>query len=158
VAGSMPTSKWVSYLHDEFRTMRYAPIAFITGQAGKNVKALLNHAQMLFKQSQERVSTAHINRVLREALQRSPPPLHENHRPKIYYATQVGTQPPTIVMFCNDPNSLDETYRRYLLGVFRDNLPFSEVPIKLYLRRRESGDQRDDVESETPARGVAEER
>jgi GTP-binding protein len=156
VAGSMPTSKWVSYLHDEFRTMRYVPIAFITGQAGKNVKALLNHAQMLFKQSQERVSTAQINRVLREALQRTPPPLHENHRPKIYYATQVGTQPPTIVMFCNDPQSLDETYRRYLLGVFRDNLPFSEIPIKLYLRRRESGDQRDDVEAETRTRDAVE--
>ncbi len=157
VAGSMPTSKWVSYLHDEFRTMRYVPIAFITGQAGKNVKALLNHAQMLFKQCQERVTTAHLNRVLREALQRTPPPLHENHRPKIYYATQVGTQPPTIVMFCNDPQSLDETYRRYLLGVFRDNLPFSEVPIKLYLRRRESGDQRDDLENEPRARDAVEE-
>ncbi len=41
VADSMLTEKWVSYLHDTFRTMRYVPIAFITGQTGKNVKALL---------------------------------------------------------------------------------------------------------------------
>ena len=46
-AGSMPTEKWVTYMHDSFRTMWYVPIAFITGQTGKNVKALLNHAQML---------------------------------------------------------------------------------------------------------------
>ena len=51
MAGSMPTEKWVTYLHDTFRTMWYVPIAFITGQTGKNVKALLNHAQMLFKQA-----------------------------------------------------------------------------------------------------------
>src|SRR3972149_6482313 len=51
---TMPTEKWVRYLHDSFPTMRYAPIAFITGQTGKNVKALLNHAQMLFKQSRGR--------------------------------------------------------------------------------------------------------
>ena len=51
VVKSMPTEKWVRYLHDTFRTMRYAPIAFITGETGKNVKALLNHGQMLFKQS-----------------------------------------------------------------------------------------------------------
>lgn len=158
VAGSMPTSKWVSYLHDEFRTMRYAPIAFITGQTGKNVKALLNHAQMLYKQTRERVATAELNRTLREALERNPPPLYQNRRPKIYYATQVGTQPPTIVMFCNEPQALDETYRRYLLGVFRERLPFSEVPIKLYLRRREASDKRDEVEPETPARDGVEGR
>jgi GTPase len=150
MAGSMPTSKWVSYLHDSFRSMRYVPIAFVTGQTGKNVKALLNHAQMLFKQSLLRATTGELNRVIREALAQNPPPLHENKRPKIYYATQVGTQPPTIVMFCNDPQSLDATYRRYLLGFFRQRLPFTEVPIKLYLRRREHGDRRDEVEPERP--------
>ncbi len=150
MAGTMPTSKWVSYLHDSFRSMRYVPIAFITGQTGKNVKALLNHAQMLFKQSLLRATTGELNRVVRDALAQNPPPLHENKRPKIYYATQVGTQPPTIVMFCNDPQSLDATYRRYLLGVFRQRLAFTEVPIKLYLRRREQGDRRDEVEPHVP--------
>ena len=57
------------------------------------------------------------------------------------------SQPPTIILFCNNPQALSRTYRRYLLGVFRDQLPFSEVPIKLYLRKRESGDTRDDIES-----------
>ena len=60
MAGSMPTEKWVTYLHDTFRTMWYAPIAFITGQTGKNVKALLNHAQMLYRQARQRVATADI--------------------------------------------------------------------------------------------------
>ena len=41
LAGSMPTEKWVTYLRDTFRTMWYVPIAFITGQTGKNVKAML---------------------------------------------------------------------------------------------------------------------
>ena len=65
---TMPTGKWVRYLHDTFGTMRYVPIAFITGQTGKNVKALINHAQMLFKQSRARVSTGQLNRMLREAV------------------------------------------------------------------------------------------
>jgi GTPase len=146
MADSMLTEKWVSYLHDTFRTMRYVPIAFITGSTGKNVKALLNHAQMLFKQSRQRVTTSDLNRVVREALDRNPPPLHNNHRPRIYYGTQVSMEPPTIVLFCNEPTALDETYRRYLLGTFRESLPFGEVPIKLYLRKRIRGDQRDDVE------------
>ncbi|GAG00320.1 unnamed protein product, partial [marine sediment metagenome] len=74
-AGSMPTEKWVAYLNDTFRTMRYVPIAFVTGQSGKNVKALLNHGQMLYKQSRQRISTGVLNRVVRDALHRNPPPL-----------------------------------------------------------------------------------
>ncbi len=145
---SMPTEKWVRYLHDNFPTMRYAPIAFITGQTGKNVKALLNHAQMLFKQSRARASTGQLNRMLRDALKRSPPPAQANRTPKIFYATQVGVQPPTIVLFCSAPSAISRTYQRYLLGKFRDELDFPEVPIKLYLRRRHPADLRDEVDSQ----------
>jgi len=144
---SMPTEKWVIYLQDTFRTMTYAPIGFITGQTGKNVKALLNHSQSLFKQSRERVTTGKLNRLVAAALANNPPPVHRGRPPKIYYATQVGVQPPTIVLFCNNPSAFSQPYRRYLLKVFRDNLPFDEVPIKLYLRRREVGDGRDEVDS-----------
>jgi GTP-binding protein len=56
-------------------------------------------------------------------------------------------QPPTIVLFTSDPQSLSQTYQRYLLSVFRDNLPFSEVPIKLYLRKRAQSDQTDEIDA-----------
>jgi GTP-binding protein len=147
MAKAMPTDKWVRYLHDSFRTMRYAPIAFITGQTGKNVKALLNHGQMLFKQSRLRVPTGQLNRLLRDAVSRNPPPMHANRRPKIYYGTQVGVQPPTLVLFCSDPQGIERTYQRYLLGAVRDQLHFEEVPIKLYLRKRQQSDMRDDIAS-----------
>ena len=148
-AGGMPTEKWVTYLHDTFRTMWYVPIAFITGKTGKNVKALLNHAQMLYGQVRQRVTTGQLNRVVRAALDANPPPLFHNHRPKIYYATQVGEEPPTIVMFCNEPAAFTEPYRRYLLGALREHLPFAEVPVKLYLRKRASGDRRAEVDSDS---------
>jgi GTP-binding protein len=146
VMDSIPTEKWVHYVRDTFRTMTHVPIAFITGQTGKNVKALLNHAQMLFKQALNRETTGELNRLVRAAVEHNPPPITRGRRPKIYYATQVGVQPPTIVLFCNDPGALDQPYRRYLLGVFRDHLSFGEVPIKLYLRRRETNENRDEAE------------
>ncbi|MBN1395588.1 MAG: ribosome biogenesis GTPase Der [Pirellulales bacterium] len=148
MAATMPTEKWVIYLHDTFRTMWYAPIAFITGKTGKNVKAMLNHAQMLFKQSRHRVSTSRLNREVRAALEKNPPPPYRNRRPKIFYATQVAVQPPTVVLFCSDPKAISPQYQRYLLRVFRDNLKFAEVPIKLYLRRRSEDDDRDEIEKQ----------
>ena len=143
---TMPTEKWVIYLHDTFRTMLYAPIAFITGKTGKNVKAMLNHSRMLFRQSLHRVTTGRLNREVRAALEKNPPPLYRNRRPKIFYATQVAAQPPTVVLFCSDPKAISPQYQRYLLRVFRDGLEFGEVPIKLYLRRRAHDDQRDDLD------------
>jgi GTP-binding protein len=156
IVNTMPTEKWVRYLHDAFPSMHYLPIAFVTGQTGKNVKALLNHAQMLFKQSLSRVTTGQLNRMLRDAIRRNPPPVLKGRQPKIFYATQVGVQPPTIVVFCSAPTSISKTYQRYLLGKFRDELSFPEVPIKLYLRRRHPADVRDEVDAEfakpTPSR------
>lgn len=151
LVNSMPTEKWVRYLNDTFRTMRYAPIAFVTGQTGKNMKALLNHAQMLFKQSRQRVSTGQLNRLLRDAVQRNPPPLYQNRRPKIYYGTQVGIQPPTLVLFCNEPQAISKPYQRYLLSSVREHMHFEEVPIKLYLRRRQQSDTRNEVDVEQTA-------
>ncbi len=137
VSSEVPTGDWAQYLRDTFRTMQYMPIAFITAQTGKNVKTLCNHAQMLFKQAQHRVSTSALNDAVREILDANPPPMHNHGRPKIFYATQVDVAPPTIVLFCNNPQAFSANYRRYLLSSLRDRLPFAEVPIKLYLRRRE---------------------
>lgn len=143
--GTVPTDRWVRYLRRQFPTLAYAPIAFITGQSGKNVKALLNHSTMLFKQARERVSTGQLNRLLRAAIEAHQPPLYQNRRPKLYYATQVGTEPPTIVIMCNDPKAFANDYQRYLISVLRDHLKFGEVPIKLYLQKRSRNDEQDSI-------------
>lgn len=143
VASTMPTEKWVVYLRDTFRSLWYAPIAFITGQTGKNVKAMFNHAQMLFRQSFNRVGTSQLNKLVKMAMEQNAPPVYQNRHPKIFYATQVAVQPPTVVLFCSDPKAISPQYQRYLLRAFRESLDFGEVPIKLYLRRRDHEDPRD---------------
>ncbi|MCA9193397.1 MAG: ribosome biogenesis GTPase Der [Planctomycetales bacterium] len=145
VAGKVPTERWVRYLREHFPTMAYCPIAFVTGQTGKNMKALLNHAQMLFKQAQTRVSTASVNKLLQAATSQQQPPLYMNRRPKIYFGSQIATTPPTIIMMCNMPQGFPPSYQRYLIHTFRDNLPFGEVPIKLFLKKRESDDSHDEA-------------
>lgn len=135
----MPTGKFAAVVHDQFRSLSYVPIVFVTAKTGKNVKALFNLAQNMAKQASERVSTAQLNRVIQDAVRANAPPSRDNRPARIYYATQAGTSPPTIVLFCNSPRAFDVNYQRYLLGALRERLPFQEVPIKLYLRRsRES--------------------
>jgi GTP-binding protein len=136
-----PTGKMGNYVRATFPSLDFVPIAFITATAGKNVQAVLNLAQNLHKQASARVGTGDLNKVVRMALDASPPPLRQNRRPKVYYATQVSANPPTIVLFTNGPELFDNTYQRYLVKTFRDQLPFHDVPIKLYLRNKRRGGQ-----------------
>lgn len=147
MAEHMATERWADYIHDNFSTLWNAPIAFVTGQTGQNCKRLLNHARMLYKQSRERISTPKLNRIVKEALVKHPPPMASNKkRPKIYYAAQIGIEPPTIMLKCNNPDAFSKTYRRYLLGVLRDSLEFGEVPIRLVLEKRSSVDPNETLE------------
>lgn len=149
LAGDMTMPGWADYLFESFAHMRHVPVAFITAQTGRNVKKLINLAQSIYKQARQRVSTGELNRVVQMAVKASRPPIRQNRVPKILYATQVATEPPTIVVKCNDAGLLDESWKRYFLGVLREHLPFKEVPVKLYFRSRDSeGRDRDREEDE----------
>jgi GTPase len=149
-----PTGDMADYVRATFPSLDHVPIAFITAKSGKNVQAVLNLAQVLHKQASARVTTGELNRVLRQAIEANPPPLRQNRRAKIFYATQVAANPPTIVLFTNDPVLFDNTYLRYLLRTFRDQLPFQEVAIRMELRKRAQGqipDLEDVEEKAAPA-------
>ena len=112
------------------------------------MKTMLNHAQMLFNQSRQRVSTSQLNKLVTAALENNPPPWYHFHKVKVYYASQVNVSPPTIVLFCNMPDTFSAPYQRYLLNFLRDGLPFAEVPIRLLSHERKSADPKDENRSE----------
>jgi GTP-binding protein len=142
VEAGMTMDAWGNYIIKEFASIRHAPVAFITAKENRNVRKVVNLAQNIFKQSRERVGTGLLNRVLQGAILRNRPTVCRNKVPKIYYATQVASQPPTLVLKCNDPTLFTNSWKRYLLGVLQDALPFSEVPIKLYLRAKTDDEHR----------------
>lgn len=136
VKDRFPTEKMGTYIRSVFPMLEHVPIAFITAKKGKNVLRLLQLAIQLFKQSGTRANTGDLNRVLRQAIETKTPPIRNNRQPKIYYATQTGIHPPTIVLFTNGPELFEDTYVRYLTKTLRDAFPFSEVAIKVLLRAR----------------------
>jgi GTP-binding protein len=102
---------------------------------------------MLFKQANEKVGTPALNKMVKAAVEMQEPSMVQQKRPKIYYATQIATAPPTLLAICNFPAGFTGPYQRYLLSFLRDHLPFGEVPIKFYLQSRKRDDDRDDVKA-----------
>ena len=133
---STGTTDWAEYLFKNFTHMRHVPVCVITAKDGRNTKKLINLAQSIYKQSRFRTKTGELNKLIRAAIKNAPPPTRMNRMPRILFATQVSTEPPTIVIKCNAAELFDEDYKRYLLGVLRERLPFKEVPIKLYFRSK----------------------
>ncbi|MEY4788137.1 MAG: hypothetical protein RLZ61_355 [Planctomycetota bacterium] len=132
------TGKMAEYVRKTFPSLDFVPIAFVTAKTGKNVYPVLNLAQTLFKQACQRVSTADITNVVVQAFQDIPPPIRQNRTPRIFFASQVDANPPTVVLFTNKSDLFDPPYLRYLLKNIRDKLAFNDVPIRLVMRGKES--------------------
>ncbi len=142
VKDDMTTDKMGEYIREKFPMLDHVPIAFITAKNGKNVLRLLQLAVQLHKQAGVRVGTGDLNRTIRAAVEAAHPAMSGSKTPKIFYATQIGVHPPTIVLFTNGPELFDATYIRYLTKVLRDTFPFSEVAIKVVLRAKGEGIRR----------------
>lgn len=132
------TGKMAEYVRKTFPSLDFVPIAFTTAKTGKNIYPVLNLAQTLYKQACHRVSTADITNVVAQAFQDVPPPIRQNRTPRIFFASQVDANPPTIVLFTNKSDLFDPPYLRYLLKTVRDKLAFNDVPIRLVMRGKES--------------------
>jgi GTPase len=137
VDDSQVMEEFREYLDELLQQIDYAPIAFITAKDGKNVQAVLDEAQYLFKQANTRLTTGQLNRVVRQILQEKHPSTPSGRKARIYYATQTSVAPPTIVLFVNNPAFLDQAYLRFMTNRFRELLPYPEVPIRLIVRGRE---------------------
>lgn len=136
--GKMEMGEFAAYVARKLPGLHFAPLVFVTAKTGKNVSAAVETAQALFRQSCTRVGTPEINRVLEAAQIQFRPPVRVPGDPRIYYGTQTGVNPPTLMLFVNDPRSFREGYRRFLENRFREALPFREIPLRVVYRRRRS--------------------
>ncbi len=128
------------YLRKELKGLPFAPISFVSANEGENVKETIRLAFELFEQSNKRVSTGRLNRVLRNILSTRGPSSKLGTFAKAFYIAQVAVRPPTIVLVVNTPGLFTVNYQKFLLNRLREELELGEVPIKLLIRARKRAD------------------
>lgn len=114
----------------------WAMVAFISALERKGLDRLLVLAADAREARRRRVPTPELNALLTRALREHVPPLVRNRRFKLRYATQAGIDPPTFVLFVNDPALVHFSYRRYLERTLRDAYDFEGTALKLVFRGR----------------------
>ena len=133
-----------TYTIDEYSTLvrttlqflDYVPVIFISALTGKRVNTVLPLALQVYTERHLRASTSEINRVVASAVMQHSPPSKNGKRLRIFYATQVSTAPPIILLHINDKNLVHFSYTRYLENKIREIFKFSGTPIRLTYRER----------------------
>lgn len=136
VKNAMTTEEYADYLYRAMPGLRFAPVAFTTATESRNLQATIDLAQHLFKRASRRIGTGELNRVVETIKEYHPAPVRRGKVPKIYYATQVDTCPPTFLLFVNEPYLFAKDYRRYVENAFRQSLDFQELPLRVLYRPR----------------------
>ncbi len=124
-------------IRKEFIYLDYAPVAFISAKTKARVQTLFPLIDEVYDESTKRIATNVINEVVLDAQAMTPAPTHNGQRLRIYYASQVAIQPPTFILFVNDPDLLHFSYKRYIENKLREAFGFTGTPIHIIARKRE---------------------
>jgi GTP-binding protein len=128
--------QYTDELRGALNFMPYVPLLFISAKTGQRIDKIMPEVTEVYEARFKRIATSDINRLLRDAIGRHPPPQKGGLRVKIFYATQASVDPPTFVFFVNKPEWVHFSYRRYLENRIREEYPFPGTPIHLVMRPR----------------------
>ncbi len=119
--------------------LNWVPFLFTSALTGQRVSKVLDLIQLVEEEGRKRISTSQVNDRLAELLARRQPSQAAGREVKLNYATQVSVQPPTIAVFGNHPDLVEEHYVRFLHNGFRESWQFTGNPLRILMRRKGGG-------------------
>ena len=130
------TNKFKNDIRTALAYMPYAPIVYISAKTGQRCAGIYPLIKEVYAEASRRIKTGQLNDLLNDAMTRVQPPSDKGKRLKIYYMTQVSTNPPTFVIFCNSEELFHFSYRRYIENYLRDTFGFDGTPIRIVIRQK----------------------
>jgi GTP-binding protein len=129
-------TNYTTHLRQELNFMDYVPILFISARTGQRLDEVLPLALQVQEERLARLTTGDLNRILHKAQDAHTPVYKTGEGLRLYYGTQVRVDPPTFMIYVNDPAKAHFTYLRFLENRIRAEFPFTGTPIRLVLKKR----------------------
>lgn len=121
------------HLSSEFVFTPWAPLIFTSAITGLNVTKLFELSIDIAETRRQKITTAALNRWLRDAADTHPPAGLKNRQPKLRYIVQEdGFSPPSFKIFGTQTKYLHWSYKRYLEKSFRQLWPYNGTPLKFW--------------------------
>ena len=123
-------------LAEALKFMDYFVVQYVSTLDGTRFGKIMESVEYVLNNANQTIQTSTLNDIIQDAVYSSPPPSKMGHALKINYATQVGTHPPTFVVFVNNPELMHFSYLRYLENCLRKAKNFEGTPIRLIIRAK----------------------
>lgn len=136
LAETVTQRRYTKALREELPFLDFVPFLFASATSGYNIRRALEACDYVASQLCAELSTGILNRVLREAMEAVQPPVLNGKRVKMYYATQVGTEPVRVRLFVNQPKGIPSAYETYLIRCLRKAFGLEGAPVFLQFRAR----------------------
>ena len=123
------------------RKLRFASFLetqFISAKEGKGINVLIKMAEKAYLSSVKELHTPILNKILKVALQRQPPPMSGRFRPKLRYAHAGGKNPPTIIVHGNNLKLIGDSYKKFLENFYRTHLKLGSTPLIIKFSEKEN--------------------
>lgn len=128
--------EYTTRIQQELNFMDYVPILFISAKTGQRVDQVLPMALRVQEERLARLTTSTINEIIHKAQDAHPHPGHAGRVVKMFYGTQVRSDPPTFLIYVNDPKLFHFSYIRYLENQIREKYGFIGTPIRIVTKGR----------------------
>ncbi|MBX3024396.1 ribosome biogenesis GTPase Der [bacterium] len=119
-----------------YPSLAVVPKLFISARSGRGVERIWGAIDRVVAAHRSRLPTAKINAVFERARRAQEPPMVNGVRPRLYYATQTATAPPTVTVFCSHPQRIAASYERFLLNRLRAEFGLEGTPLRVRFRAR----------------------
>ena len=128
--------KWKDDIKADFAFIDYAKVVFLSAKTKKRIHTLMPEILNAYENSKREIKTSLLNRVIMDAYELNMPPSYKGKRLKIYFSTQVSTQPPTFNIQVNSKGLVHFSYSRYLENKLRESFDFSGTPIVINFKSK----------------------
>ena len=128
---------YIKDLKENFKFCSYATFMFVSALTKQRVGQITDEIAKVYKNASKHIPTSIVNEIILDAFAYNPTPDFNGGRLKIFYANQVSTNPPLIILFVNDPSYMHFSYKRYLENKLRERIDFEGTPIKIVCRARD---------------------
>ena len=134
------TVKYQQKLLNDAPFLSNFPMLFVSAKTKQRLVNIYKTAKDVWAQCTKRLSTSILNKILLEALAMNPPTTKKGKKLRILYATQVRTAPPSFIMFVNNEDLVQDSYKRYLENKLREAAGFFGTPIRMNFKERAQKD------------------
>ncbi len=127
---------WERTMRDKLGMMDYVPVVFVSALTGQRAGNVLDLALKVYAEREKRIPTPELNEAVEKAVGAQHPPTYRGTYVKIKYSNQVREAPPVFAFFCNHPEGIGESYRRYMENQLRKAFGFEGVPLTLSFKKK----------------------